>query len=84
MQVEDPEFSGDKRFGGSGFIVTELEIGRALERLTQGVGLQPYQVSLAWLLHRPAVASAIVGAETVDEVTTNTSPPTSPCTRAQP
>jgi aryl-alcohol dehydrogenase-like predicted oxidoreductase len=33
--------------------------------------LQPYQVSLAWLLSRPAIASAIVGAETDDEVTAN-------------
>jgi aryl-alcohol dehydrogenase-like predicted oxidoreductase len=28
-------------------------------------------VSLAWLLSRPAVASAIVGAETTEEVTAN-------------
>ena len=33
--------------------------------------MQPYQVSLAWLLSRPAVASAIVGAETAEEVTAN-------------
>ena len=31
----------------------------------------PYQVSLAWLLSRPAVASVIVGAETVDELRAN-------------
>jgi len=31
----------------------------------------PYHVSVAWLLSRPAVASAIVGAETDDEVTAN-------------
>jgi 1-deoxyxylulose-5-phosphate synthase len=71
MQVEEREFSGDKRFGGSGFSDTELEIGRAVERLSQDWGLQPYQVSLAWLLSRPAVASVIVGAETVEEVTAN-------------
>jgi aryl-alcohol dehydrogenase-like predicted oxidoreductase len=71
MQVEEREFSGDKRFGGSGFTDTELEIGRAVERLSQDWGLQPYQVSLAWLLSRPAVASAIVGAETEVEVTAN-------------
>jgi hypothetical protein len=33
--------------GGSGFTDTELEIGRAVERLSQESGLQPYQVSLA-------------------------------------
>src|SRR3954463_11699601 len=71
MQVEEREFSGDKRFGGSGFTGTELDIGRALERLSQEWGLQPYQVSLAWLLSRPAVASVIVGAEAAEEVTAN-------------
>ncbi|MET8987790.1 hypothetical protein ABZW49_20275 [Nonomuraea wenchangensis] len=33
----------------------------------------PYQASLACLLSRPAVASAIVGAETVEEITANAS-----------
>jgi 1-deoxyxylulose-5-phosphate synthase len=70
-QVEEREFSGDKRFGGSGFTETELEIGRAVERLSQDWSLQPYQVSLAWLLSRPAVASVIVGVETVEEITAN-------------
>ena len=70
-QVEEREISGDKRFGGSGFTETELGIGRAVERLSQDWSLQPYQVSLAWLLSRPAVASAIVGAETVEEITAN-------------
>ena len=71
MHVEEREFSGDKRFGGSGFSNTELEIGRAVDRLSQEWDLQPYQVSLAWLLSRPPVASAIVGAETAEEVTAN-------------
>jgi 1-deoxyxylulose-5-phosphate synthase len=70
-QVGEREFSGDKRFGGSGFTETELEIGRAVERLSRDWSLQPYQVSLAWLLSRPAVASAIVGAETLEEITAN-------------
>ncbi len=70
-QVEQREFSGDKRFGGSGFTEIELEVGRAVERLSQDWSLQPYQVSLAWLLSRPAVASVIVGVETVEEITAN-------------
>jgi aryl-alcohol dehydrogenase-like predicted oxidoreductase len=70
-QVEEREIAGDMRFGGSGFSETELEIGRAVARLSQDWSLQPYQVSLAWLLSRPAVASAIVGAETVEEITAN-------------
>jgi aryl-alcohol dehydrogenase-like predicted oxidoreductase len=71
MQVEGREFSGDRRFGGSGFSDAELKTGRAVERLSQDWNLRPYQVSLAWLLSRPAVASVIVGAETVEEVTAN-------------
>jgi 1-deoxyxylulose-5-phosphate synthase len=70
-QIEEREIAGDMRFGGSGFTETELEIGRAVARLSQDWSLQPYQVSLAWLLSRPAVASAIVGAETVEEITAN-------------
>jgi 1-deoxyxylulose-5-phosphate synthase len=54
MPVEERKCSGDKRFGVSGFTDTELEIGRAVERLSQEWGLQSYQVSLAWLLSRPA------------------------------
>jgi 1-deoxyxylulose-5-phosphate synthase len=73
MQVLEREFVGDVRFQGSGFPEGELEIGRTVERLSQDWGLRPYQVSLAWLLSRPAVASAIVGAETVEELTANAS-----------
>jgi 1-deoxyxylulose-5-phosphate synthase len=58
---------------GPGSPEAELEIGRTVERLSQDWGLRPYQVSLAWLLSRPAVASAIVGAETVEELTANAS-----------
>ena len=70
-RIQHRGIHGDQRFGGSGFTETELAIGRAAERLSQDWDLQPYQVSLAWLLSRPAVASAIVGAETVDEITAN-------------
>ena len=58
-QIQHSGIHGDKR------------IGRAAERLSRDWGLQPCQVSLAWLLSRPAVASAIVGAATVDEITAN-------------
>ena len=70
-RVQHRGIHGDQRFGGPGFTETELEIGRTVERLSQEWDLQPFQVSLAWLLSRPAVASAIVGAETVEEVTAN-------------
>ena len=70
-QVYQQGVRGDERFGGPGFTDPELNIGGTVERLSQEWRLRPYQVSLAWLLSRPAVASAIVGAETVDEITAN-------------
>jgi aryl-alcohol dehydrogenase-like predicted oxidoreductase len=70
-RVLEREIHGWQRFSGSGFSERELEIGRAVERLSQEWGLQPHEISLAWLLSRPTVASAIVGAETVEEITAN-------------
>ena len=59
------------RFSGPGFTEGELHVGRAVEQLSQEWGLTAAQVSLAWLLSRPAVASGIVGAETVEKMTAN-------------
>ncbi|WP_270889480.1 aldo/keto reductase, partial [Pedococcus sp. 5OH_020] len=73
MEVLQRDIQGDMRFKGPGFTEAEQEVGRALEHLSQEWGLRPYQASLAWLLSRPAVASAIVGAETVEELTANVS-----------
>lgn len=73
LAVLDRSISGDERFGGSGFSEREIEVARTLDRLAEEWGLAMYQVSLAWLLSRPAVASVIIGAETVDEVRANTS-----------
>ena len=67
------EVQGDMRFKGPGFTQAEQQIGRAVQQLSEDWGLRPYQASLAWLLSRPAVASAIVGAETVEEVLANAS-----------
>jgi aryl-alcohol dehydrogenase-like predicted oxidoreductase len=71
LRVLDREVSGDQRFQGSGFSESEIAIARELDRLSRAWGLAPYQVSLAWLLSRPAVASTIVGAETIDELQAN-------------
>jgi aryl-alcohol dehydrogenase-like predicted oxidoreductase len=71
LGVLDREVSGDQRFQGPGFSEAEIGVAREVDRLSRGWGLTPYQVSLAWLLSRPAVASAIVGAETIAELQAN-------------
>ena len=71
VRAGEREVTGDQRFGGSGFSTDELKIGRAVAQKSQEWSLRPNQVSLAWLLSRPAVASVIVGAESADEVTSN-------------
>ena len=71
LAVLDRDVSGDQRFGGAGFPAPEIAIAREVDRLSRTWGLTSNQVSLAWLLSRPAVASAIVGAETVDELLAN-------------
>jgi aryl-alcohol dehydrogenase-like predicted oxidoreductase len=63
---------GDQRFGGDGFSEAEIAIAQEVERFSHAWGLKPYQISLAWLLSRPAVASVIVGAETPEELRANT------------
>lgn len=70
-RVLERDIHGWQRFSGSGFSERELELGRMVESLSQDWGLQPHEISLAWLLSRPTVASAIVGAETVQEITAN-------------
>src|SRR5689334_1794010 len=65
LRVLARDVSGDQRFQGAGFTPAEIAIAHAVDRLAREWGVKPYQVSLAWLLSRPAVASAIVGAETV-------------------
>ena len=71
LRVLDREVSGDQRFGSAGFSEAEIALAREVDRLAREWGLAPYQASLAWLLSRSAVASAIVGAETVDELQAN-------------
>ena len=71
LGVLDREVSGDQRFGAAGFSEGEVAIARRVDQYSRDWGLQPYQVSLAWLLSRPAVTSAIVGAETPEELQAN-------------
>lgn len=71
--VAHREFAGDKRFGGEGFTESEVAIADEVSRLASEWGLEMQQVTLAWLLSRPAVSSVIVGAETVAELEANAS-----------
>jgi 1-deoxyxylulose-5-phosphate synthase len=71
LGVLDRDVVGDQRFAGPGFSEAEMAIAREVERLSCEWGLAPYQVSLAWLLSRPAVASVIVGAENSEELRAN-------------
>ena len=73
LKVLDREIAGDKRYGGPGFSEAEIAVAREVDRLAREWGMEMYQVSLAWLLSRPAVASVIVGAETIDELRANAS-----------
>lgn len=71
LAVLDRAIAGGKRYGGSGFSSAEIAVARELDRLSREWGMGMQQVSLAWLLSRPAVASVIVGAETVEEMRAN-------------
>ena len=71
LRVLDRDVAGDQRFAGAGFTEGEIALAREVDRLSRAWELAPYQVSLAWLLSRPAVASAIIGAETIDELRAN-------------
>lgn len=73
LAVAERQVAGDMRFGGAGFSEDEVAVARGLDRLAGEWGLTMPQVSLAWLLSRPAVASVIVGAETAAEVRANAS-----------
>lgn len=71
LAVLNREVSGDQRFGAAGFSAAEIAIAHEVDRLARQWGLGMQQVSLAWLLSRPAVASVIVGTESVAELRSN-------------
>lgn len=73
LRVLERDVAGDQRFAGPGFPAQEIAIAREVDRLSREWGLELYQTSLAWLLSRPGVASAIVGAETTGELRINAS-----------
>lgn len=56
LSVLDRPIAGGKRYGGPGFTESEIAVARKLDCLAREWGLGMQQVSLAWLLSRPAVA----------------------------
>jgi aryl-alcohol dehydrogenase-like predicted oxidoreductase len=83
LSVLDREIAGGKRYGGPGYSDAEIAVARQLDQLASEWGLGMQQVSLAWLLSRPAVASVIVGAETADELRANAAAADVELTRSQ-
>lgn len=66
------EFVGHRRWGGTGFNDGEIALAVQLERIATLHGFPPASLALAWLISRPAVATAIIGAESLDELEEST------------
>jgi len=65
------EIVGRRRWGGPDFSDREIVLAEQLERVAAQHGQTPAALALAWLVSRPAVATAIVGAESVAELEAN-------------
>ena len=64
--------SGWQRFGSKRtYPAEQVDLARRVEALSAEWGIGPAPLALAWLLSRPALTSAIIGPETVDEVDAN-------------
>jgi len=61
---------GAQRFGLGGFSDAKLELARRFNQLADAWHYESVGLALSWLTSRPAVSSAIVGAETIDELET--------------
>ncbi|MCW5734496.1 MAG: aldo/keto reductase [Enhydrobacter sp.] len=61
-------FVGRQRWGGTAFTAHEIALAEELEHLAAQHGYSPATLALAWLISRPTVASAIVGAEEIAEL----------------
>jgi len=68
LTVLDRDVTGDQRFGAPGYTPAEITMAQQVDSLSRDWGLSSYQVSLAWLLSRPAVTSVIIGPETPEEL----------------
>jgi len=63
--------SGDNPFGDSKFTDRNWDVLEALLEVADEVAATPSQVALAWAATRPGVASVILGARTVEQLTDN-------------
>lgn len=59
-------YVGNLRWGGRGFSEVQAGLARELDGLAGEAGHPPAQLALAWLLSRPAVCGAIIGAEKIE------------------
>lgn len=66
--ARDREWSGEKRWGGGAFTPSQLAAAERFDALAAQWGHPSTQLALAWVLRRPAVAAAILGPETADEL----------------
>ena len=69
--VRQREFGGAKRWGGRDFTAEQIEIADQLEKMANETGHRVSHLALAWLAAQPVVASAIMGAETLEELEEN-------------
>ncbi len=63
--------TGSQRWGGPGFTEEDIANARRFYDVANEAGESPAHLALAWLLSRPAVSSAIIGPETLEELETN-------------
>lgn len=61
-------YAGETRWGGGAFTASQIDAATELEDLARAWQQAPACLALAWLLRRPAVAAAIIGPESVDEL----------------
>lgn len=66
--VAGREFVGHKRWGGPGFSEDQLALAEQLRQISAQSDLTEPQLALGWLIAQPCIASAIVGAESEDEL----------------
>jgi aryl-alcohol dehydrogenase-like predicted oxidoreductase len=72
---QQPKGGSGDRLGGFDFLPYDRERGFALVEVLKGIGTahgaSPAQVAIAWLLTRPAVASVLIGASSMQQLDDN-------------